>query len=117
MTTTAHGPQLSEQAANLQVSGEIRAWLGRRGLRQAWLADLLGVGQSAVSKRLRGVLPFTVPELFTIAAALDISLGELLGDVVNEKLPHPRTDGGAEVIYQEASNGWAPWGSNPRPAD
>ncbi|MGO2943989.1 MAG: helix-turn-helix domain-containing protein [Brevibacterium aurantiacum] len=83
-----------ERSANLKVSSEVRAWLARRGFRQVWLSDLLGVGQSAISKRLRGVLPFTAPELMMIANALDVSLAELLGDLVNEKNPHPM-DGGS----------------------
>lgn len=87
-----------EHAANLKVSAEVRAWLARRGLRQAWLAEVIGVSQSVVSKRLRGVLPFTAPELLLIASALDISLGELLGGIVNEKNPHP-VGGGSFFVH------------------
>ncbi|AZL07539.1 helix-turn-helix domain-containing protein [Brevibacterium aurantiacum] len=96
--TTSFEPAIDlERTANLKVSSEVRAWLARRGLKQLWLAELLGVGQSAVSKRLRGALPFTAPELMMIANALDISLAELLGELVNEKNPHPM-DGGSSGV-------------------
>lgn len=94
MSTSTEPATDLERTANLKVSSEVRAWLARKGLRQIWLAELLGVGQSAVSKRLRGVLPFTAPELMMIANALDVSLAELLGELVNEKNPHP-VDGGS----------------------
>ncbi|AZT95297.1 helix-turn-helix domain-containing protein [Brevibacterium aurantiacum] len=97
MTTSFEPAVELERSANLKVSSEVRAWLARRGLRQIWLADLLGVGQSAVSKRLRGALPFTAPELMMIANALEISLAELLGELVNEKNPHPM-DGGSSTV-------------------
>ncbi|MFC5426279.1 helix-turn-helix domain-containing protein [Brevibacterium otitidis] len=77
----------------------MRAWLARRGLNQLWLAELLGIGQSAISKRLRGVLPFSVPELMLTATALNLSLAELLGnELVNERSPHPKGGGSASVV-------------------
>ncbi len=96
MTTTADATAFQLEA-NLKVSGEIRAWLARRGLRQAWLSDVLGLSQSVVSKRLRGQLSFTAPELLMIASALDISLGELLGGIVNERNPQPVAEGSSVV--------------------
>ena len=94
MTTAPEAPVDLEREANLKVSNEVRAWLARRGVKQFTVAELLGIGQSAISKRLRGVLPFSAAELMLIANALDISLAELLGDLVNEKNPHP-VDGGS----------------------
>lgn len=95
----------SELEANLKVSGEVRAWLARRGLRQIWLADTLGLSQSVVSKRLRGLLPFTAPELIKIASSLNISLGELLGGIVNEKNPQPAAGGSS---FSVAGEGFEP---------
>lgn len=87
----------SERAANLKISAEVRAWMARLEVRQSWLGDVLGLSQSVVSKRLRGLLPFTGPELLLIASAMSISLGELLGGIVNEKNPHP-VDGGSSGV-------------------
>lgn len=71
-----------------------RAWIARRGLSQGWLAQVLGLSQSVVSKRLRGVLPFSVPEVMMTATALDLSLAQLLGSKLsNEKDPHPVGEG------------------------
>ncbi|MGZ1492532.1 helix-turn-helix domain-containing protein [Brevibacterium sediminis] len=71
--------------------------MARLEVRQSWLGDVLGLSQSVVSKRLRGLLPFTGPELLLIASAMNISLGELLGGIVNEKNPHP-VDGGSSGV-------------------
>lgn len=83
---------------NMRIAGEVRAWVARRGLTQGWLAEVLGISQSVVSKRLRGVLPFSAAELFIIASALGLSLVELLGDdLVNEKNPHLVGEGSNRV--------------------
>ena len=102
-------PKKSEFDVNVQVGREVRSWMARRGLRQAWLASVLGLSQSVVSKRLRGVLPFTVAELFEVCAVLDITLAQLLGDeIINEKDPH--REGGGLITY-------TPRDSNPEPTD
>ena len=93
METTPEVTKDLETIANLKVSAEVRAWMARRDLKQIWLAEILGIGQSAVSKRLRGALPFTAPELLLIATALELSLGELLGGLAHEKSPHPVGEG------------------------
>ena len=94
MTIQADTEVDPERAANLKISAEVRAWMARLELRQSWLGGVLDLSQSVVSKRLRGLLPFTGPELLKIASSMDISLGELLGGIVNEKNPHP-VDGGS----------------------
>lgn len=84
--------QLEDRApttVDQQIGAEIRAWLGRRGWSQRWLAQQLNVAPMQVSRRLRGETPLDVRELFAVAQALDITLGQLLGnDLVNEKNPH-----------------------------
>ena len=61
------------------LSGEVRAWLGRRNVSQAGLSRELGLNPSAVSRRLRGDVDFTLWELAQIADWLEISLADLLG--------------------------------------
>ena len=95
-----------------KVGAEVRAWLGRKGLTQRWLADQLNIDPMGVSRRLRGLKPFGVAELCHVAAALDITLAQLLGEeIVNTKNPHSAMSGGS------GDSEWAPWGSNPRPTD
>lgn len=114
------------------VAQEIRVWMSRNGLKQKWLANVLGITVPSVSDKLKGTTPFTNDELFTIAGALRLSLGELLGDsIVNTKVPAPsyiEEKGKKKVApigfvpngatYQIISGEeCALWGSNPRPAD
>lgn len=54
------------------VSGEIRAELARRGMSQRELALCLGMGPVALSRRLRGVVRLSVPELAEIARVLGV---------------------------------------------
>ena len=55
------------------VLGEIRAWMGRRGLSQSDVARATGVAPSWMSKRLSGDVELSVQDLFDIAEALDVS--------------------------------------------
>lgn len=87
-------PSQSEVDANLRVSSEIRAWLGRRQLTQKQLAQVLEISQGSLSFRMKGKTGWGFGELMKIAGWLDISLSELLGeDLVNAKGPHPVGEG------------------------
>lgn len=61
-----------------RVAGEVRAALAREGKAQAFVVEVLGLSQPAVSRRLRGELAFDVDELSRIAAALGVSLATLI---------------------------------------
>jgi transcriptional regulator with XRE-family HTH domain len=74
-----------------RVAAEVRAHAARRGLQQQDLAHALGYQQPQISKRLRGLVPFTINEIAALAALLDIQPSDLL----------PQS--------------WAPRGSNPEP--
>ncbi|WP_425574522.1 helix-turn-helix domain-containing protein [Nesterenkonia halobia] len=81
------------------VGAEIRSWLGRRGLPQRRLAEVLNITQGNVSQRLRGNRSFTIAELMQIATFLDVSLADLLGSsLVNEKTPRPMGEGSSEGV-------------------
>lgn len=60
------------------VGATVRAELARAGKSQTDLAAVLGVTQTAVSKRLRGVTPFDVNELALVANALDLDMSVLI---------------------------------------
>lgn len=61
-----------------EVGANVRAELARRDRSQADLARAIGVSQSGISKRLRGVIAFDVNELTDIARFLDVPLSDLL---------------------------------------
>lgn len=68
---------MSQSTAEV-VGATVRAELARAGKSQTDLAVVLGVTQTAVSKRLRGVTPFDVNELAAVAAALDLDMSVLI---------------------------------------
>ena len=70
--------------ANLteRVAEEVRALMGRHHVTQMDLCGVLGVSQTGVSKRLRGLIPFDVNEVSQLAAYFDVSPGELLGAAI-----------------------------------
>ena len=90
--------------------------------------------QAGVSDRLRGKQNFSLDELFTLAGALDLTVGDLLGDsIVSARVPEPSyIEGQGRNKRKVAPIGFVPngatyqilsgeecalWGSNPRPAD
>lgn len=61
-----------------RVGDEIRAHLARRRMSQSQLGSLLGLSQTAVSRRLLGEVPFDIDELTAVADALGIDVRDLI---------------------------------------
>ena len=116
------------------VAREIRGLLAKAGLTQKDVANILAITQAGVSDRLRGKQNFSLDELFTLAGALDLTVGDLLGDsIVSARVPEPSyIEGQGRNKRKIAPIGFVPngatyqilsgeecalWGSNPRPAD
>ena len=94
------------QHENERIGAEVRAWMARRELRQIDVADVLGVAQKNVSRRLRGEIPFRIDELLTLARFMGITLAQLLGEeIVNEKNPQPVAEGSSILV---AGGGFEP---------
>ena len=62
----------------LRVSGEVRAWMARRGVKQQDLAVRLGITQPSLSMRLRGRTRWTINDLVIVAETLSIPVSVLL---------------------------------------
>ena len=117
------------------VAREIRGLLAKAGLTQKDVANILAITQAGVSDRLRGKQNFSLDELFTLAGALDLTVGDLLGNsIVSAHVPAPSyiEEGQGRIKRKVAPIGFIPkgaryqilsgeecalWGSNPRPAD
>ena len=116
------------------IAREIRGLLAKAGLTQKDVANILAITQAGVSDRLRGKQNFSLDELFTLAGALDLTVGDLLGDsIVSARVPEPSyIEGQGRNKRKVAPIGFVPngatyqiisgeecalWGSNPRPAD
>lgn len=61
-----------------RVGASVRAEMARHGITQQDLAAALGITQTAVSRRIRGTVPFDVAELPLVAAAIGCDVDTLL---------------------------------------
>ena len=62
------------------IASEIRAELGRKRIPQADLANVLGVSQAGISRRLSGDTPFDVNEVAAVADFLGVPVALLFGE-------------------------------------
>lgn len=63
------------------TGANVKAEMARLGVSQMVLADALGMGQSGLSKRLRGRIAFDINELTQIALFLGVSIDALVAGV------------------------------------
>jgi transcriptional regulator with XRE-family HTH domain len=70
-------PHTSDVAAN------VRAEVARRRLRQAEIAEHLGLNQQQVSRRLNGQVAISASELQQFAQLLGVSVATLCGEPVS----------------------------------
>lgn len=78
------------------VAAEVRASAARHEYTQEMVGELLGLKQSAISRRYKGQVPFDVDELELLAKAWDVPITEFF--------PRRHSDGGG---ITRAS--WRPW--------
>lgn len=92
MNNPSHDPDAVNKAIGGRVAWYMRYDGGSRRT-QAELAELLGVQQSAVSKKLSGARPFLPHELYAIAAWLDRPFTDLMpwGDLTAAPAPSSRS--------------------------
>ena len=62
----------------LEVSGEVKAWMARRDVKQEALAKALGMTQPSLSMRLRGRTRWTIQDLVIVSNTLDVPVSVLL---------------------------------------
>ena len=61
-----------------RIGAKVREQLQDQGMSQQALADRLEVSPFFISRRLRGIVPFTVTELGTVAEILHVPVEELM---------------------------------------
>lgn len=73
------------------VAAEVRAEMGRQRVSQRRIAEVIGLSQQAVSRRLSGEVPFDVAELGRIAAELGVLADVFLRNSTPPGTPRPST--------------------------
>lgn len=94
------------------VAAELRVLMARYHVTQAALADLIGVSQSQMSKRMKGKIPIDIFELEKLADFFEVSVADLVG---GQQKPRPDggPDGGSRVVQMERARR----DSNSQPSD
>jgi transcriptional regulator with XRE-family HTH domain len=77
---------------NSEVGARIHQMMFRKRVSQTKFAPSVGMSQSLLSKKLRGVVPWSVVELLLVANALGVDPGELLPKV-DPKVEEPPIPG------------------------
>lgn len=72
------------QPVRHQVADNVRAELARGRVRRADVCAAIGIGRTALWRRLSGDVPFNADELHTLAALLGVPASELLGEQLAE---------------------------------
>lgn len=71
---------MTDQAAAATTNAAIRAEMARHNVRQASLAEAIGISQAQVSARLSGRLDWKLSEIRAVAALLGVPLSTLVAD-------------------------------------
>lgn len=91
------------------VAANIRAEAARRGYSQSELGRALGITQSQINRRWRGVIPWQLAELDTVSYLLGVSVIELVtpprGGLGYEKSPSAKAPGLSDLV---AGTGFEP---------
>ena len=96
---------LAQRPLHERVAAVIRAEMARFDITQVRLASALGVKQQTISSKKSGKTPFSLDELEIVAPLFGMTPEDVLRAARELRPVDP--DGA----------GWAPWGSNPEPAD
>jgi transcriptional regulator with XRE-family HTH domain len=72
---------MSNPTPSLRIAASVRAEMARRRMSQKDLAELLGMTQPALSRRLTGEVPFAVDDLPLFAEALGVPVSVLMESV------------------------------------
>lgn len=73
------------------IGEKVHLLMWKRRIGQKDLAPMLGIGQPALSRKLRGERPWTIEELLELGRILDVPLSDLLpGDAEREIRRYPR---------------------------
>jgi predicted XRE-type DNA-binding protein len=70
---------MTHTTAQQRIASNIRAEVARKRMTNAQIAELLGIEQTGVSRRMRGEVQWRATELVVLAEVLEVDPGVLLG--------------------------------------
>ena len=65
-----------------QIADKARGVAAEKRFTQARIAATLGISRTSVAERYSGRVPFTAPELFTLATAFDVDIARFFPERV-----------------------------------
>ena len=68
----------TDEAIAHEVGARVHDLMWRKKISQARVGQAIGVSQSTTSKKIRGEVGITIPELLRIAQLLDVDVTDLL---------------------------------------
>lgn len=89
MTASAVSGDLLDLTVDQAVGELVHQQMWRRRIPQSKMAGVIGITQSAFSKKLRGARSFSIGELLVLAEVFEVPVTELLPHV--EAVPGPDT--------------------------
>ena len=67
---------------NTVIADRVRGVAAEKRLSQQRVADILSLSRTSVTERYSGRVPFTAPELFTLAGALNVDVARFYPEPV-----------------------------------
>ncbi|OZC80597.1 hypothetical protein CH274_15620 [Rhodococcus sp. 06-418-5] len=87
-------------SARGRVAAEVRAEAARAGVSQNRLAQLTGLSQSNLSRKMKALRPFDIDELEAIATVLGVDVASFFGGTQKDPRPDGDPNGGLNVRHQ-----------------
>jgi transcriptional regulator with XRE-family HTH domain len=77
---------MQETSPRSLVIGEVKAWMGRRGINMTRLGQISGTNQQYWSRRLTGTLPFDIDDLAALSYLLQVPMSTFIPEYTPEDL-------------------------------
>lgn len=99
-TRTVAFPARKAQSTAQAVAANVKALMATREVTQVQLALAMGISQSAVSKRLRGTVPFDIEDLDRLSAVFGVRVTDLVAWPGDDDTPGRYSRGGYLSSHQ-----------------
>ena len=66
---------------SVKIAARVRGLAAEKNITQMQLAAALGIAQPAVSRRMRGITPWSLDELAVLGQLLDVQFAVIIGEL------------------------------------